>query len=87
MQAANAGFALFTGIMGAYIAEAIGGRPAFAPGLIATFVAGSSNLYYYYPGIPKEFPNPNSGGDPISNVSLGIFAAIMMGFAAGYLVK
>ena len=47
MQAANIGFSLFTGIMGAYIAEAIGGRAAFAPGLIATTAASTPSLYWF----------------------------------------
>lgn len=88
MQAANIGFSLFTGIMGAYIAEAIGGRAAFAPGLIATTAASTPSLYWFWPGLPKEITYQTHGQDvTISGISLAIFAAITMGFAAGYLVK
>ncbi len=88
LQAANVGFLLFTGIMGAYIAEAIGGRPAFAPGLIATTVASSPQLYYFWKGIPSSISYHSHGATvEISGISLAIFAAIIMGFAAGYLVK
>ena len=90
MQVANVGFTFFIGIMGAYIAESIAGRSAFAPGLIASFVAGSTSLYWYWPGIPKEVSITlfqSTGSITISNISLGIIAAIMMGFAAGGIVK
>ena len=75
--------------MGAYIGESVGGRSAFAPALIASFVAGSPNLYYYYPGIPKVVIGTllNGGAVEISGISLGILAALMMGFAAGLIVK
>ncbi len=89
MQAANVGFSLFTGIMGAYIAEAIGGRAAFAPGLIATTVASTPAMYWYWNGaIPNHIDiNVQGSSAVISNISLAIFAALIMGFAAGYLVK
>ncbi|MDE7433752.1 MAG: hypothetical protein K2M43_01215 [Mycoplasmoidaceae bacterium] len=100
MQAANFGFSLFIGIMGAYIAEAIGGRAAFGPGLIASAVASTPACYYFYPGLPsavftgkfQTVIDPVTGWAMetpinISGISLGIIAALMMGFAAGYLVK
>lgn len=89
LQVANVGFTFFVAIMGAYIGESVGGRSAFAPALIASFVAGSPNLYYYYPGIPKVIIGTlfNGGAVEISGISLGILAALMMGFAAGVIVK
>jgi PTS system fructose-specific IIC component len=83
MAAANVGFALFTGVMGGYIAQSIGGRAALGPGFIATFVASTPSMYVFY----GSNPDVSIGGAPaVTNVSIGIVAAIMMGFAAGHLV-
>ena len=88
LNAANVGFTFFIAIMGAYIAESIGGRSAFAPGLICSFIAGSTDMYFYYPGLPKEVTVGIQGHDVIiKGISLGIIAAIGMGFAAGYMAK
>jgi PTS system fructose-specific IIC component len=53
LQVANVGFALFTGVMGAFIAQSIGGRAALGPGFIASFVASSPSMYLFY-GMTKE---------------------------------
>jgi PTS system fructose-specific IIC component len=88
LQAANIGFSLFTGVMGGYIAMSIAGRAALAPGFIATVCASSPAMYIFYQGIPSSVDiKVDNQSIAISNISLGIVAAIMMGFAAGYLVN
>ncbi len=91
------GFGVFIAMMGAFIAESIAGRAAFAPGFIGTAVASNSSFYYWWDingkgsGIPQidSFFKPGPGQTElgISNVGLSLFGAIIMGFAAGYLVK
>ena len=90
------GFTFFIAIMGGFIAESIAGRSGLAPGMICTFAAANSSFYFWWDlwgegsGIPqinyftKLLGVPDSS---INNVGLSLFAAIMMGFAAGYLVK
>ena len=90
MTIANVGFTLFTAVMGAYIAESIAGRAAFAPGLIASFVMGNTGngWVWWWPGIPQSAHVQVSGQwVDISGISIGVLSAIIMGFAAGYLVK
>lgn len=89
MKAANVEFTFFIAVMDTYIAESIAGRSAFAPGLIASFVAGSTDLYFYYPGVPKEVTGTLINGSTItiSSINLGILAVLMMGFAASGIVK
>ncbi|MGL5643677.1 MAG: PTS fructose transporter subunit IIABC [Metamycoplasmataceae bacterium] len=88
------GFTVFIAMMGAFIAESITGRAGFAPGFIATFAASNSSFTFWWnsPGIKNPIPQidfffPNAQESGISNVGLSLFAAIIMGFAAGYLVK
>lgn len=85
------GFTVFIAMMGGFIAESIAGRAGFAVGFISTFVAASPDFYFWWGGqIPKidwffpEITNPDKMPD---NVGLSLFAAIMMGFASGSLVK
>ncbi|MCF0227996.1 MAG: PTS transporter subunit EIIC, partial [Malacoplasma sp.] len=90
MTIANVGFTLFTAVMGGYIAESIAGRAAFAPGLIASFVMGNTGngWVWWWPGIPQSAHVQVSGQwVDIQGISIGVVAAIIMGFAAGYLVK
>ncbi|MCF0227634.1 MAG: PTS sugar transporter subunit IIA [Malacoplasma sp.] len=91
LKVAGVGFTFFVAIMGGFIAESIAGRAAFAPGMIASFVMGSTDCVFWYPGIPQKVEiNMSITGEinaTISGISLGIIAAIAMGFAAGYLVK
>lgn len=91
VDVASVGFTVFIAIMGGFIAESIAGRAGLAPGFIATFVASNSSFYFWW-----DINGPNSGipqigslftSGNLSNVGLSLFAAIMMGFAAGYLVK
>ncbi|MGL5733000.1 MAG: PTS fructose transporter subunit IIABC, partial [Metamycoplasmataceae bacterium] len=88
------GFTVFIAMMGAFIAESITGRAGFAPGFIATFAAANSSFTFWWniPGVKHPIPQidfffPNAQESGISNVGLSLFAAIIMGFAAGYLVK
>lgn len=88
------GFTVFIAMMGAFIAESITGRAGFAPGFIATFAAASTSFTFWWniPGIKNPIPQiefffPNAVKDGIGNVGLSLIAAIIMGFAAGYLVK
>ncbi|MGL5617736.1 MAG: PTS fructose transporter subunit IIABC [Metamycoplasmataceae bacterium] len=88
------GFTVFIAMMGAFIAESITGRAGFAPGFIATFAAANSSFTFWWniPGVKHPIPQidfffPNAQTSGISNVGLSLFAAIIMGFAAGYLVK
>lgn len=96
LRIANIGFTFFISIMGGYIADSIAGRAAIAPGFISTFAAANTSFYFWWningmDGIPHVMTAAN--GDPItwngleSNISLSLFAALIMGFAAGYLVK
>lgn len=89
LAVAGVGFTLFIGVMGAFIAESIGGRAAIGPGFIATFVASSPSMYWFWNGvIPSEITGTVQGVDiAVGGISLSIIAALMMGFAAGYLVK
>lgn len=89
------GFTLFIGIMGAFIADSIAGRAALAPAFIATFVAANPSFYFWWNvnGL-QEIPHTKIVDGKIvawngleDNVSLSLFAALIMGFAAGYLVK
>jgi PTS system fructose-specific IIC component len=85
---AQVGFTLFIGVMGGYIAHSIGGRAALAPGFIGSFVASNTSFYIFYKGLPSSFSaNIDGRTVEISGISLAIFAALIMGFAAGYLVK
>lgn len=92
-QITEIGFTVFIAMMGGFIAESIAGRAGLAPGFIATFAAANSSLTFWWningwsgiPTIESFFPNAQDLG--ISNVSLSLFAAIIMGFSAGYLVK
>ncbi len=93
-KAAEIGFGVFIAMMGAFIAESIAGRAALAPGFIATFAAANSDFYYWWninganSGIPQIKSLPGFENiEGLGNVGLSLFAAIMMGFAAGYLVK
>ncbi len=88
------GFLVFIAIMGAFIAESIAGRAGFAPGFISTFAAASTTFTFWWniPGIKNPIPQidfffPDALTSGISNVGLSLFAAIIMGFSAGYLVK
>lgn len=89
---AEIGFGVFIAMMGGFIAESIAGRAALAPGFIGTFAAANSNLYFWWKigdgGIPQIKSLPGFENiENLDNVGLSLFAAIMMGFAAGYLVK
>lgn len=84
------GFTFFIAIMGGFIAESIAGRAGFAVGMMTTFVAANPSFYFWWninglAGIPQieSFIASMTG----ENVGLSLFAAIMMGFASGYLVK
>lgn len=88
------GFLVFIAMMGAFIAESITGRAGFAPGFIATFAASNTKFTFWWniPGIKSPIPQidfffPDATIDGVSNVGLSLFAAIIMGFSAGYLVK
>lgn len=90
LDIAGAGFTLFIGVMGGYIADSIGGRAAFGPGFMATFVASTPAMYFFWNGlIPNQIDLITSVGKsvPITGISLSILAALIMGFSAGYLVK
>lgn len=85
------GFTVFIAIMGGFIAESIAGRAGFAVGFITTFAASNSSFYFWWninglTGIP-QIKSFFTDVDDISNVGLSLFAAILMGFASGYLVK
>ena len=97
---ANVGFTLFTAVMGGYIADSIAGRSAFAPAMIASFVMGNAGngFVWWWDGLPQQVEinwhnyswidsSSQLTTTYISGISLGIIAAIVMGFAAGYLVK
>ncbi len=45
-KAAAVGFTFFIAMMGGFIGESVGGRAAFAPAAIATFVAANPDFYY-----------------------------------------
>ncbi len=88
------GFAVFIAMMGGFIAESITGRAGFAPGFISTFAAANTTFTFWWnvPGIKNPIPQieyffPEAATSGISNVGLSLFAAIIMGFSAGYLVK
>ncbi len=88
------GFLVFIAIMGAFIAESITGRAGFAPGFISTFAAASTSFTFWWnvPGIKNPIPQiefffPDAATTGISNVGLSLFAAIIMGFSSGYLIK
>ena len=85
------GFTVFIAMMGGFIAESIAGRAGFAVGFISTFVAASPDFYFWWGGqIPKIdwfFPEITNPDKMPGNVGLSLFAAIMMGFASGSLVK
>lgn len=93
------GFGVFIAMMGGFIAESITGRAGFAVGFISTFAAANSELYFWWnvgnlKGIPqiKDLFNgfsdaANFKPEDLGNVGLSLFAAIIMGFASGYLVK
>jgi PTS system fructose-specific IIC component len=70
--------------MGGYIAVSIAGRAGLAPGFIATFAAATPSLYLSY----ADWMGSATINDiVVKQVSLGIVAAIMMGFGAGYLTN
>ncbi len=87
------GFGVFIAMMGGFIGESIAGRAAFAPAFISTYAAANSGMYFWWNinsmnGIPQiDYFFPNASKDGVNNVGLSLFAAIMMGFAAGYLIK
>lgn len=95
----NTGFTVFISMFGGFMAESIGGRAAFAPAFIASFVASAAirpdseghmhTLYWFWDGMIPEKLNLTIRGDActIQDISLGIFAAIGMGFAGGHLIK
>lgn len=94
LEVSQIGFIVFIAMMGAFIAESISGRAAFAPGFIATFAAANSGFTFWWkiPGIKNPIPEidfffPDASTIGVQNVGLSLFAAIIMGFAAGYLVK
>lgn len=91
VNVASVGFTVFIAVMGGFIAESIAGRAGLAPGFICTFVAANSSLYFWWDinGANSGIPQISSliKESDISNVSLSLFAAIMMGYTAGYLVK
>ena len=85
-QATQIGFTVFIAMMGGFIAESIAGRAGFAVGFIATFAAANPSFYFWWgDGIPQiDWLFPDEG---VNNVGLSLFAAIMMGFSSGSLVK
>lgn len=90
-QITEIGFGVFIAMMGGFIAESIAGRAGLAPGFICTFAAANSKLTFWWningsSGIPQIDAFFKETKD-LDNVSLSLFAAILMGFAAGYLVK
>jgi PTS system fructose-specific IIC component len=88
MQVAEVGFNLFTGVMGGYIAMSIAGRAALGPGFIGTVCASTPAMYIFWKGIPDHVSVHVAGQNvEVHNISLGIIAALMMGFSAGYLVN
>ena len=96
LKSAGVGFTFFIAIMGGFIGESVGGRAAFAPAAIATFVASNPDFYYDWNGIiPPVFMEDLSGnilkdasGHPIElKVGWTIVGAIVCGFAAGFLVQ
>ncbi|NQZ28790.1 MAG: PTS sugar transporter subunit IIA [Mycoplasmatales bacterium] len=95
-KAAAVGFTFFIAMMGGFIGESVGGRAAFAPAAIATFVAANPDFYYDWNGvIPPVFMKDLSGnilkdaaGKSIQlKVGWTIIGAIVCGFSAGFLVK
>ena len=95
IKAASVGFTLFIAMMGGFIGESIGGRAAFAPATIATFVAATPAFFWNWGGIiPVVYMKDlagnfiiNNAGDKISlQVGWTIIGAIVCGFAGGYLV-
>lgn len=93
LKGSEVGFTLFIAIMGGFIADSIAGRAAIAPGMISTFVAADTNFYFFWSnsngqgGIPHVINQKTPWHGLEQNVSLTLFAALIMGFAAGYLVK
>lgn len=89
------GFGVFIAMMGGFIAESITGRAGFAVGFISTFAAANSKFYFWWNingsnGIPQIKDLFNGFSDNLSqldNVGLSLFAAIIMGFTSGHLVK
>ncbi|MGL5357465.1 MAG: PTS fructose transporter subunit IIABC [Metamycoplasmataceae bacterium] len=91
-KVSEVGFVFFIAIMGGFIAESIAGRAGLAVGMMTTFVAASPDFYFWWnmSGVGSGIPQIESffGADTaVANVGLSLFAAIMMGFASGYLVK
>ena len=88
LEATTIGFSVFIAMMGGFIAESVAGRAGFAVGFITTFAAANPGFYFWWgdaiPQIGELFKDPNL---KIDNVGLSLFAAIMMGFASGSLVK
>lgn len=94
LEISQIGFTVFIAMMGAFIAESITGRAGFAPGFISTFAAANSSFTFWWniPGIKNPIPQidfffPEATTIGVQNVGLSLFAAIIMGFGAGYLVQ
>ncbi|MGL6125171.1 MAG: PTS fructose transporter subunit IIABC [Metamycoplasmataceae bacterium] len=94
LEISQIGFVVFIAMMGGFIAESITGRAGFAPGFISTFAAANSSFTFWWniPGVKNPIPQidfffSDAAELGISNVGLSLFGAIIMGFAAGYLVK
>ncbi|MGL4183930.1 MAG: PTS fructose transporter subunit IIABC [Metamycoplasmataceae bacterium] len=91
-KVSEVGFVFFIAIMGGFIAESIAGRAGLAVGMMTTFIAASPDFYFWWNmnGVGSGIPQIESFFGPdttVVNVGLSLFAAIMMGFASGYLVK
>ena len=81
------GFTVFIAMMGGFIAESIAGRAGLAVGFITTFAAASTSTTFWWGGLIPQIQYFFGENTEAKNVSLSLFAAILMGFASGSLVK
>lgn len=73
-KAGETGFTLMIPILAGYIAYSIAGRAALVPAMVSAFIANTIGLVYPIAGLKSE-------------VSSGFLGALLIGPAAGYLVK
>ncbi|MCP4336833.1 MAG: PTS transporter subunit EIIA [Mycoplasma sp.] len=95
-EAAAVGFTFFIAIMGGFIGESVGGRAAFAPATIATFIAANPDFYYDWNGLIHAVYMKDLAGNILKDASgkaiqlkVGwtIVGAIICGFSSGYIVN
>lgn len=91
-QFANIGFGVMIPVMGAYIANSIGGRSAITPAFILTSAGTNPSMWWHWGIFHSNITSPMTG-DEVSMDTLfpsnggGIFAALLFGFLVGHTVK